>query len=331
MMKMNLNKTKKLNKKYDTLWIVYLWITALIVLFGIVFNLNRAYAQNLISVKDKAVVVGEKIFLKDIAETDNPGLKEIFIGKSPKPSKSINISGYKIASILRRSNIPDNVTFEVPEVVTVSRDFQIIKALDVEEFLKEVLKKKLENISFDISGFKLKGKVKYPNGSLTFKPNFRGKLSGRTSLPIDVDVNGSFYGKVRAHFWINRFDSAVFANKNLRKNSIILESDLVVQRINISKYRGDYISNIDEVTGKKVKRSFRKGSVVKPGSIEKAPLITKGSLVRLVATSGNLVVETIGKAQNDGFEGGTILVLNISSKKIITGKVVNKSTVSAFF
>ncbi len=324
-------KTKYIYIK-DLLWVLYLWISAVLVFLAIVFNINRAVAKDLVSIKNSAIVNGSKIYLKDISETKNPLIKDILIGNSPRPSKKTSISGYKIASILRSNKIPDDITIEVPETVVVQRNFQVVQTSELEKIFRKIVEKELKGKSIDISRIKVRGLIKYPTGKISFIPDIgRVKLSGNVSVPFEVKINGLYAGKIRINAWIDRFENIVFAGRNIKRDAIVKESDLILRKINVAKYHGDYISTIEEAIGKKVKRSIKKGTIIKERSVERAPLINKGSMVRLIASNGNLIVETVGRAKKDGYKGETILVENNSSKKVIMGKVIDKTTVSAFF
>lgn len=327
---METNRAKIL-KREDLFWVLYLWITGFVIIFCIVFNVTYVFAD-VLRVRTNSTVAGEKILLGDIADTKVPSLKNIVLGKSPKPSKSFNLSGYKIAAILRAKKLPENLSIELPETITVTRAFQTLSKDRVKSYFENELKKKLKGKSFKVKRLKIRGLKKYPPGDLTLKVDFGSDdLSGHTVGRIDVLLNGKKTGRVSAILWIDRFEKGAALLRDLRRNSVISKGDVELIDVNVSRYRNSLISDLNQVIGKKVKRSLKKGYVIKSREIERAPLISKGSVVRLVAKRGNLVVETIGKAKNDGFKGETILIENISSKRTVAGKVIDRSTVSAFF
>jgi len=117
----------------------------------------------------------------------------------------------------------------------------------------------------------------------------------------------------------------------LNRGTVIKVSDVEIKRVNMSRVSGDVISDVSGVVGKKMKNTLKKGYPFKTRSVGPVPIIYKGDTVKLIADNGKLRIVTLGIAKIDGVRGEQIKVMNLTSKKIITGVVVDTQTIAVVF
>ena len=79
---------------------------------------------------------------------------------------------------------------------------------------------------------------------------------------------------------------------------------------------------MDELVGKKLKRSLRQGTPVDRGTVDFPPMVARGELVTIILRHGSMELSARGEARQDGQAGETIRVRNIGSERDILGRVV---------
>ena len=75
----------------------------------------------------------------------------------------------------------------------------------------------------------------------------------------------------------------------------------------------------------------RQGRVSVSGIISSDPLIREGDFVSLSASGDGLLIVTTGVAREDGFRNDVIRIENLSSGKVVRGKVKEKSLVEVMY
>lgn len=90
-------------------------------------------------------------------------------------------------------------------------------------------------------------------------------------------------------------------------------------------------SNLGEVVGKRVRRPIGRGNTVKLDYLEDPPLVRRGEEVLLLLEKGKLRITAKGVAKDEGSKGDIVRVENISSGKVIRGRVVEQRIVRVDF
>ncbi len=108
---------------------------------------------------------------------------------------------------------------------------------------------------------------------------------------------------------------------------VIEAEDIHLQSMQIRRMRRPYLSNPQEVLGKRLRQSLRKGMPIRGDQLEIAPLVRRGDRVTITLRSKGLQIVTSGKAKEDGQLGEMIRVMNLESKKNVYAEVVNAGDV----
>jgi flagella basal body P-ring formation protein FlgA len=88
-------------------------------------------------------------------------------------------------------------------------------------------------------------------------------------------------------------------------------------------------ASIEEVAGKTLRRPVRAGAVIRSSWLESPKAVLRGETVEVESREGAAVVQVPGQAQASGAIGQTILVLNPTSKKRFSARVVGRGKVAA--
>ena len=133
----------------------------------------------------------------------------------------------------------------------------------------------------------------------------------------DSDTHWTLYVPIK----ISLKKMVLVAKHPLAKGSLITENDIVETTIDTTLLKHGYFSDRNEVVGHVCKQEITEGHALTPANIKMAFLINKGDQVSIQAVNETLTVSMNGIALNDGSIGEMIRVQNLSSKKIVEGRV----------
>ncbi len=150
-----------------------------------------------------------------------------------------------------------------------------------------------------------------------------GKKFVTVVLSVDNQEQATvkMYGDI--HFW----GSVISAAQSLPKRSIINEDDLVTEFRDISMLGSNIIDDVDEIIGKELKKSLRGGAVLYSHFLKNPPLVKRGDLVTILATTGTLKVTVPGEIKNTGGLGDTVRVKNMMSRRTLQARVIDEGLV----
>jgi flagellar basal body P-ring formation protein FlgA len=119
----------------------------------------------------------------------------------------------------------------------------------------------------------------------------------------------------------------VVASHNLAMGSVLQASDLRIERISSDQLNQGYLSSLDQVVGKRLRRDLSQGKSLNNGMLLIPKAVQYGNLVTLVNGTGGLEVRMRGKALGHGSIGDRIAVLNLSSKRKVDGIIRSPDTI----
>ncbi len=170
-----------------------------------------------------------------------------------------------------------------------------------------------------------------PAGPLDFQIiPAKPEVIGSQRLTLMIRVDGQIVSNRTLHVKIEALADILVAASNLRRGETLSEASVVFQREDISKLKQPLFFT-DEIIGKRLKRSVRLGEPLLRQQVEFPPLINRGDRVVIRAQRGGLVLTAAGEAREDGQEGETIRVMNISSRKEVLCRVVAPGRVTVEF
>ncbi|VAX12604.1 hypothetical protein MNBD_GAMMA24-245 [hydrothermal vent metagenome] len=150
--------------------------------------------------------------------------------------------------------------------------------------------------------------------------------SGNTRLighsTIGIRCRGSKMWQIYVPINIIRYTNVLVMRENLSRGSILSASDVTTRRLDISRLSNGYFIDKNEIRGKVLKRSLRRGDILTDGMLAVRKLIKRGDIVTIMASSGTLAIRVKGEALMDGRKGDLIRVKNHSSKREIQAVVV---------
>ena len=125
---------------------------------------------------------------------------------------------------------------------------------------------------------------------------------------------------------IETIEAAVLA-RNIDRNEILKASDVVVERRPKAEVGAD-VAPRERTIGMQARRQLRAGQALKTADLAKPDLVQRDQSVVLIYEAAGLYLTIRGKALEAGTEGDVVNVLNLQSKRTVSGVVIGRGQVS---
>ena len=113
---------------------------------------------------------------------------------------------------------------------------------------------------------------------------------------------------------------------NLKKGEVIQEIDLQLEYKSKSVGKG-FFENFDRLVGREINQNLSKGQVIKTRHLKENFMVSEGQSVIIFSNLYGINVRMNGNALENGHFNELIKVENISSGKIIQGKIINEKKI----
>jgi len=153
--------------------------------------------------------------------------------------------------------------------------------------------------------------------------------NGRFDVSLEI-ANDAGAASTRLRFTgtvIETVEAAVLT-RNVDRNEILRASDIAMERRPKAEIGTDNAMR-DATIGLQVRRSLRAGQPLKTADLAKPELVTRDQSVMLTYESAGIYLTIRGKALENGTEGDVVSVLNLQSKRTVTGTVTGRNQISA--
>jgi flagella basal body P-ring formation protein FlgA len=151
--------------------------------------------------------------------------------------------------------------------------------------------------------------------------------SGRFDVSFEIANDASAPTKLRfTGTAIETVEAAVLA-RGVERNEVIKSSDVVIERRPKAEVGNDAAGR-ESAVGMQARRQLRAGQALRVTDLAKPDLVTRDQNVTLIYESSGLYLTIRGKALEGGTEGDVVNVLNLQSKRTVSGVVVGRGQVS---
>jgi flagella basal body P-ring formation protein FlgA len=152
--------------------------------------------------------------------------------------------------------------------------------------------------------------------------------NGRFDITFEIS-NDSGTAPAKLRFTgsaIETIEAAVLA-RSVERNEVLKSSDVVVERRPKAEVGSDAATR-DRVVGMQARRQLRAGQAVRIADLAKPDLVQRDQNVTLIYDTPGLYLTVRGKALENGTEGDAVNVMNLQSKRTISGVVTGRGQVS---
>jgi flagella basal body P-ring formation protein FlgA len=183
------------------------------------------------------------------------------------------------------------------------------------------------NLSIEVSP--LKEVVLLPNSqvSLAPVPPRSDKLMGEVTLEMIIMHQGQPFKRLKVSGMVRLKRLVVCASRPLRPQNTIGPEDVQVLPREVMGNADDFFISADQVVGHILAKGVGPQEIITTRHLSNQPIIKRGDNVTVVLDQDGLEVSTRGVAQEQGYPGKTIRLVNPKSKKEIQGLVLDAKTV----
>ncbi len=300
-----------------------------------------AWAGGVLSFAPQCQVSGRKVTLLDLVAQPESLEREVatrlssqVVMSSPRLGRRVKIQGSRIRSLLRQAQLPAGYSVLIPAEVMVSTASQRVTTRQMIEAFRKALIERLgpKAKQADIHGIQAGRDVLVPAGKLAITVRFLGdSLTGRVSAQLEIMVNGSREAQGRVEGQVDLYGPVVVARDAMSRRHIITRDEVRVVRMNYSRLSGPVATDPGQVIGLRTRNAVNVGEAVPLNRLERAPLIRRGDVVTMICRSQGFKVTAKGKAEETGFKGESIRLLNLASRREVYGRVQDPGTVIVDF
>jgi flagellar basal body P-ring formation protein FlgA len=152
--------------------------------------------------------------------------------------------------------------------------------------------------------------------------------NGRFDVSFEI-ANDTNNARTKLRFTgiaIETVEAAVLT-RNVERNEVLKSSDVATERRPKAEVGGDAAAR-NRAIGMQMRKQLRAGQALKAGDLAKPDLVQRDDNVTLIYESTGLYLTMRGKALEAGTEGDTINVLNLQSKRTVSGLVIGRDQVA---
>jgi flagella basal body P-ring formation protein FlgA len=278
------------------------------------------------------VVTSDIVRIGDVIDNAGPAGK-IAIYRAPDPGTTGTLPVNQVISTLRTHQVIGVDTQNLREI-SVTRQARSLDAPDIEQAVARALERRnglgdAANIALtfdrapgDIrldaanSGALNPVTVRYDSRYNRFDVTF--EIANEAGLaPAKLRYSGTA---------IETVEAAVLA-RSLERNDVVKASDVVVERRPKAEVGADGLTR-DRAIGMQARRQLRAGQALKGADLAKPDLVQRDQGVTLIYETEGIHLTVLGKALDGGTEGDVVNVLNLQSKRTVSGVVVGRGRVA---
>lgn len=152
--------------------------------------------------------------------------------------------------------------------------------------------------------------------------------NGRFDVTLEISNEGNA-APLKLRFTgtaVETVEAAVLT-RGVERNEVLKASDVVVERRPKAEVGSDAAPR-DRAVGMQARRQLRAGQAMKLADLSRPDLVLRDQSVTLTYQAAGLYLTIRGKALESGTEGDVVNVLNLQSKRTISGVVTGRGQVS---
>jgi flagellar basal body P-ring formation protein FlgA len=125
---------------------------------------------------------------------------------------------------------------------------------------------------------------------------------------------------------IETVEAAVLA-RDVERNDVLKSSDIVIERRPKAAVGND-VAAPSRAIGLQMRKALRAGQALRTADLTRPDLVQRDQTVTLIYEAAGLYLTVRGKALEAGTEGDVVSVLNLQSKRTVSGTVIGRGQVS---
>ncbi len=217
---------------------------------------------------------------------------------------------------------------------TATTGGQLIDQQEIRQILDDYLAEQSEllpHVDLRFKSLSLPKPYRVPEGRIVHQviPAKPGVIGSRR-VTLMTRVDGRIVSNQSIRVEIEALADVAIATGSLRRGTVLRPEDVELRYQDISRLK-TAIFSLDNLVGKRLKRSVRLGDPLKKDQVEFPPVIKRGEQVIIQARRRGFLLTATGLAKQDGSTGDAIRVTNATSHKEIVCQVVAPGLVRVEF
>ena len=225
--------------------------------------------------------------------------------------------------------------FAIPGSIATASESQVLTVEEIEKGALEKLASILpwDRESLEINVYYEGEDIILPPGKkeLIYKIRGSNQRAGRIPLTLQIKFNNHFQKRIRLNSRVLVSQEVVKTIRTIRKGEMISNDNIQLETIKTERPWKNAIRSIDQALGYAAGRNLPIGKILTQKFLKKPALVNRGDKILILAEKGGMKITTPGILKEDGYEDGMVQVLNIESKKLIYGRLVDANTVKVSF
>ena len=276
-------------------------------------------------------VSGDLVRIGDVI--DNAGAAaQIAIYRAPDLGTTGSLPAERVLSTLRAHQVIGVDTSDLTQI-SVTRLARTLESKDIELTVADALEHRNGlgdaanlTLTFDRDVQDMRLEASNTGAMVPVSARFDSR-SARFDVTFEIANGGAAPTQLRfTGTAVETVEAAVLA-RGVERNEVIKASDVVIERRPKAEVGNDVASR-DRVVGMQARRPLRAGQALRVADLAKPDLVQKDQTVTLTYQAGGLYLTIRGKALEAGTEGDVVNVLNLQSKRTVSGIVIGRGQVS---
>lgn len=133
--------------------------------------------------------------------------------------------------------------------------------------------------------------------------------------------------RISATALVKAFDPVVMSRSSLGKGHVLARDDVYTTVMETGRIPRGSVRNEDEIISRPLSRSIIPNMPITDAMVSQSPVVKRGRRVVLQVGNEHFSIRTAGEMKHDAAVGDYVKVLNLVSKKIVTGFLVSENMV----
>ncbi len=209
-------------------------------------------------------------------------------------------------------------------LMLLSFSFAAASTQGLEKMLREFIRENYPWHDVQITGIEYSADTK---GALPEKVRVEKGCPGKTVFMLEFSDGR----RVSATADVKALEQVVMSRNSFSKSRQIEEEDVYMTTMEASRVPRGAVREMDDAVGKTLNRSVFANKPLTESMLKDGPVVKKGQRVTLFVEAPFYTITAQGELRETSYVGSTVKVMNLSSKKTITGMLVDENTVRVEF
>ncbi|SDF64477.1 flagella basal body P-ring formation protein FlgA [Massilia sp. PDC64] len=289
-----------------------------------------------LDLRPAALVHGKTVLLGDVAGIDAPPataarLAALQVAAAPLPGYPETLSRAALEAALLAQPVFQDVVpaWRGAERVEVRRAGAAIDGADIAAAARRMLEAAYGNryAKLELTPVGTVRDVQVPEGLLALRPRAAAALHARTTVWVDVLVDGAVVRSATVPFQVRAWNPVWVARRPLPADAPLAQGDFRSELQDVLGLAAAPAAPTDW-SGMRLRAPLADGEVLAARSVVPAGAVRRGDRVRLVVDAAPLRIETAAVAQEDGMAGARVRVMPAAGGEAVAARVVGPGVVA---